>query len=130
MMFSSRRRQSQVLVLLLLPVLAVVGAPAAPGSGAAGQTTVPATAQGGVAAEGPADLQSAVALERALYFGQHFQHGAAEGEAALDRRPDSSELVAWTAANLARLDRAVTREGVLLEARPDDVWGTIALAFT
>jgi tetratricopeptide (TPR) repeat protein len=83
----------------------------------------------------PADLESAVARVRSLYFAHDFHHGAAEGEAALERWPESSELVSWTLANLTRSagygsprsDEAVARAVSLVESRPGDVWGAIAL---
>jgi thiol-disulfide isomerase/thioredoxin len=125
----------QVLAFVLIPVLAVAGAPAAPGGEAAAQVAVPTTASTGVVAESPADLESAIAQVRALYFAHDFHHGAAEGEAALERWPESSELVSWTLANLTRSagygsprsDQAVARAESLVESRPDDVWGAIAL---
>jgi thiol-disulfide isomerase/thioredoxin len=90
----------------------------------------------------PADLESAVARVRSLYFGRDFHHGAEEGDAALEQWPESSELAAWTIAHLAsswarwsgraaesvRAEEAVARAESLLKSRPDDVWGAIALA--
>jgi thiol-disulfide isomerase/thioredoxin len=90
----------------------------------------------------PADLESAISRVRSLYFGRDFHHGAAEGDAALERWPESSELAAWTIANLARTrimpvmsayssaaaEEAVARAESLVESRPDDVWAAIALA--
>ena len=92
----------------------------------------------------PAGLESAIARIRALYFGRDFNHAVAEGDAALERWPDSSELQAWTVVSLARsrstnvlssyssarAEEAVARAESLAVARPDDVWGAIALAFT
>jgi len=139
-MLTSRRCPylPEVLAFLLFPLLAVAAAPAAPGSEATAQTPVPQTPPTGIAADSPVDLESAVAQVRALYFGHDFQHGAAEGEAALERWPESSELVAWTLANLARsstystapAEEAVARAESLVESRPDDVWGAIALALS
>jgi thiol-disulfide isomerase/thioredoxin/tetratricopeptide (TPR) repeat protein len=136
-MLTSRRCPSmpEVLVLLLLPFLAVAGSLAAPGSEASAQTPVSSPVPAGVVAESPADLESAIARVRSLYFAHDFHHGAAEGEAALERWPESSELVSWTLANLtrsagygsSRSDEAVARAESLVESRPDDVWGAIAL---
>ena len=82
------------------------------------------------------DLESAIIQVRSLYFGHDFHHGTAVGEAALERWPESSELTAWTIANLAsssarwslHAEHAVARAESLVESRPDDVWGAIALA--
>jgi thiol-disulfide isomerase/thioredoxin len=91
----------------------------------------------------PADLESAIAQVRSLYFGRDFHHAAAVGDAALERWPESSELVAWTVAALSRTrptpaaqaifssasaDAALERAEALAKARPDDVWGAIAFA--
>jgi thiol-disulfide isomerase/thioredoxin len=90
----------------------------------------------------PTDLESAIARVRSLYFGRDFHHGVAEGDAALERWPGSSELAAWTIASLAssRLmpvlsayssaaaEQAVARAESLVGSRPDDVWAAIALA--
>jgi thiol-disulfide isomerase/thioredoxin/tetratricopeptide (TPR) repeat protein len=144
MMLTSRRSPSlpAVLALLLLPVLAVAASPAAPGGEAAARAPVRAAAPTGVMAASPADLESAVARVRSLYFGRDFHHGVTEGDAALARWPESSELAAWTIANLAssrimpvlsgyssaRAEEAVARAEALVTSRPDDVWGAIALA--
>jgi thiol-disulfide isomerase/thioredoxin len=95
----------------------------------------------------PSDLESAIAHVRSLYFAHDFHHGAAEGEAALERWPESSELAMWTVANMAgpsairfagqaALPRevataaaeAVARAESLVRSRPDDVWAAMALA--
>jgi thiol-disulfide isomerase/thioredoxin len=88
------------------------------------------------------DLETAIARVRSLYFAHDFHHGAAEGEAALERWPESGELLAWTSASLsrsrstppssaystARAAETVARAESLVASRPDDVWGAIALA--
>jgi thiol-disulfide isomerase/thioredoxin/tetratricopeptide (TPR) repeat protein len=90
----------------------------------------------------PADLESAIARVRSLFFAHDFHHGAAEGDAALKRWPESSELAMWTITNMARTrimpvlsayssaraTAAVARAEALVESRPDDVWAAIALA--
>ncbi len=134
-MLTSRRYLylPEALVLLLLPVLAVA---VVPGSDAAAQTPVPTAASAGIAAEAPADVESAVVRVRSFYFDYDFHHGAAEGDAALERWPESRELAAWTIANLARsatysmarAEEAVARAESLVGSRPDDVWGAVALA--
>jgi thiol-disulfide isomerase/thioredoxin/tetratricopeptide (TPR) repeat protein len=101
-------------------------------------------AEAGVRVEAgpPADLETAIARVRSLYFANDFHHGAAEGDAALERWPESSELLVWTIASLsrsrstppssaystARAAEAVARAESLVTTRPDDVWGAIALA--
>lgn len=131
----------EVLGLMLVAALAVAATMVAGGEAPAG-TPVPETAPSGVVVDPLADLQSTIARVRHLYFGRDFHHGAAEGDAALQRWPGSSELVAWTVANLARsqnpeplalfpsvgADEGVARAESLMESRPDDVWGAIALA--
>jgi thiol-disulfide isomerase/thioredoxin len=140
MMLTSRRFRylHEALVFSLLTVLAVAGAPAVQGSEAAAQAPVSQSAPAGIVVETPADLESAIIQVRSLYFGHDFHHGTAVGEAALERWPESSELTAWTIANLvssstdwstrARAKEAVARAELMVESRPDDVWGAIALA--
>jgi len=137
-MSTSNRSQflPQVLVLSLITLLALAAAPAVPGSEAAAQTPVPQSPPVGIAADSPADLESAITRVRSLYFGHDFHHGAAVGEAALERWPESTELEAWTVANLSRssssrstrAEEVVARAESMVESRPDDVWGAIALA--
>ena len=141
-MLMSRRRPylPEALVLLLLTLLVV--APAVPGGEAAARAQVPESTSTDFAAESPADLESSIDRVRSLYFGRDFHHGAAVGDAALERWPESTELAAWTVANLARTritpaastyssaraEEAVARAESLVESRPNDVWGAIALA--
>jgi thiol-disulfide isomerase/thioredoxin/tetratricopeptide (TPR) repeat protein len=143
MMLTSRRCPylPRVLTFLLTLVMAVAAAPAAPGGEAAAQTPVPGAFPAGVAVEAPDDLESTIARVRALFFGRDFHHGVALGDAALERWPESSELAAWTIANLASsritpvlsayssasAEEAVARAESLVTSRPDDVWGAIAL---
>ena len=124
------------LVFSLLTVLALAAAPAVPAGEVVAQTPLPQSPPAGVAEDRPVDLGSAITRVRSLYFGHDFQHGAAAGEAALERWPESTELEAWTVANLSRsssyysghAEEAVARAQVMVESQPDDVWGVTALA--
>jgi thiol-disulfide isomerase/thioredoxin len=108
-----------------------------------GQTLTEAT--GGESSS--TDLGTAIAQVRSLYFAHDFHHGAAEGDAALARWPESSELAMWTVANLAgrsvlrearaaillphgaaAAEAAVARAESLVRSRHDDVWAAMALA--
>jgi tetratricopeptide (TPR) repeat protein len=129
-------------VLLLLPFL-IAAWLAAPASDAFAQATNDGQARGAVT-DASSELEHAIATVRALHFDRDFHHGAAVGDAALERWPESSELAAWTLASLARTrimpvgstyssmhaDEALSRAEALVAANPDDVWATIALAFT
>lgn len=95
-----------------------------------------ATALSVVTVEQSDDLESAIARVRTLFLAHDFHHGTAVGEAALERWPKSTELEAWTLGNLSRssgfslagAEQAVARAKLMVESRPDDVWGEIALA--
>jgi thiol-disulfide isomerase/thioredoxin/tetratricopeptide (TPR) repeat protein len=95
-----------------------------------------AAAFSAVTVERPDGLESAISQVKALFFSHDFHHGAAVGEAALERWPESTELEAWTLGNLSRssgfslagAEQAVARAKLMVESRPDDVWGEIALA--
>jgi tetratricopeptide (TPR) repeat protein/thiol-disulfide isomerase/thioredoxin len=147
-MMLTRRRSPylpRTLAFLLIPVMAA--GPAAPGGEAAAQAPVPGAVPAGVAAEAAVDLENAIAQVRALFFAHDFHHGATEGDAALERWPESGELAMWTVANLAgrsglrwarapvlrtqaatAAEEALARAESLVASRPDDVWSSIALA--
>jgi thiol-disulfide isomerase/thioredoxin len=131
-------------VLVVLLSLVLVG-PAAAGAQSARPAADPVVVR--AAEPRPADVESAIAWVRSLYFAHDFHHGAAEGDAALERWPESSELAMWTVANLAgqsggrmagasrlRMEEATAAEEALARAeslvasRPDDVWTAMALA--
>ena len=96
----------------------------------------PATALSVVTVEQSDALESAITRVRTFYFARDYDHGAAEGDLALERWPESSELAAWTIANLSRssalwssrAEYALARAELMVESRPDDVWAAIALA--
>jgi thiol-disulfide isomerase/thioredoxin/tetratricopeptide (TPR) repeat protein len=133
-MRSKRLSCPEIRVLLLLPFLSVSWL-AAPESVSVARALNVEQAWPAVA-DAPSDLESAIARVKSLYFARDFHHGTLVGEAALERWPESSELAAWTIANLsgssgfssAGAYEAVARAESLVKSQPVDVWSAIALA--